>query len=1002
MAVPALAATSAASVDIRPQPLASALQDLARQTGAELLFDQALVRGLEARAVRGRMTAEGALPRLLDGTSLTVRRAASGALIIERRATAPLARQDAAVPEILIVGRRTQNSDIRRLENDVQPYQVTTGKQILEAHRDTIDQYFNSRIPANTEIVPPSLLPNGETKSEIDLRGLGPEATLVLVDGRRLPGIPAVQLALLQSDLNAIPLHSIERVETLTGTAGGIYGFGALGGVVNVVLRRDYRGVELHATGGISSRSDARRLSLEGRLGFTPDGGRTDVMLYLSRVRSEPLLSGQRDFLSRDRQLNAVLAPDLFRNSIPAFPLGNSIGVFAFGGTNLVFKPEFGGEALSSDHSFLPEGFTGNQAQLVSLLGQHAGQFDLVPSSSEDTAELGSNQRADALIATVRHHFSSSVDAYFDALVLRNHGRYSSHSSSGYMYLSPGSPLNPFQEFIVVTFPAPPANFIKRVGFDTRRFTGGLIIGLPLSWRGTAEATFGSVRVNSVSANGMYYNGPILPVFQGPVSPDFNPFGDWNLFQKAASAFLVNAANSYTVHNRYREQSLRLAGPLFATAAGPTTLTLLAQRRRESIPSYSATFKTDAFGTPTTFHNAFDSRRSRTQSFYAELRSKIFADRAPLPLFRDLEVQLAARNDRQNFVFTRDNGALDVAPRKHATFSGTAYTAGAKTTPIPWLTLRGSYATGEVPPPLEELLDNVSPSSFSLAKDPKRGNSYLGTGGSYVAKQGGSPDLTTVRANTLSIGAVLSPFGPDGARLAVDYSRIRTTRDVFMLTEDMVLSHEDLFAGRVTREPLSDADRARGYTAGRITVLDSRAINAGGRNIETIDGRFDWPTEFLGGRLHLYGIGTLQLHNVQRGPFVADTEFVSYNGGPLKWRANGGLDWSAGPLTIGGNVQYFGRYRIYPPNQGPFVSGLMVEIQGSKWVPSQAYFDLYASRRFHLGTGSGHLATVDLGIVNVFDKTPPRESSFSFLGDNYSRYGDPRRRRFELALSTEF
>ena len=106
-----------------------------------------------------------------------------------------------------------------------------------------------------------------------------------------------------QPDLNAIPLHAIERIETLTGTAGGIYGFGALGGVVNVVLRRDYRGLDLHATGGVSTYGDARRLSLEARLGFTPDGGRTDVMIYASRAWSQPLSEGQRGYEARAQAL---------------------------------------------------------------------------------------------------------------------------------------------------------------------------------------------------------------------------------------------------------------------------------------------------------------------------------------------------------------------------------------------------------------------------------------------------------------------------------------------------------------------------------------------------------------------------------------------------------------------------------------------------------------------------------------------------------------------------
>jgi outer membrane receptor protein involved in Fe transport len=177
------------------------------------------------------------------------------------------------------------------------------------------------------------LLDNGETVSEIDLRGLGSNGTLILLDGRRLPSIPTSDrpLSFRQADLNAIPLHAIARVETLTGTAGGIYGFGALGGVVNVILKRDYRGVDLHGTAGITSRGDARRLGLEGRIGFTPNEGRTDVMLYLGHTRSRPLLLGDRDYGLRDRVAINEFAPDVYDTlaRIGTYS-SNSVGIFTF------------------------------------------------------------------------------------------------------------------------------------------------------------------------------------------------------------------------------------------------------------------------------------------------------------------------------------------------------------------------------------------------------------------------------------------------------------------------------------------------------------------------------------------------------------------------------------------------------------------------------------------------------------------------------------------------
>ena len=142
----------------------------------------------------GSVTAEVALQRLLAETNLRLRRAQSGAWIVERPDTPPLAQPDAPVPEVVIVtGRRLFNADIRRSENDVQPYKVPTKAEILGAHRDDVDQYFRSRVTSNASVIPPSLTQSGSTQSEFDVRGLGAASTLVLVDGRRMPGLPAAR-----------------------------------------------------------------------------------------------------------------------------------------------------------------------------------------------------------------------------------------------------------------------------------------------------------------------------------------------------------------------------------------------------------------------------------------------------------------------------------------------------------------------------------------------------------------------------------------------------------------------------------------------------------------------------------------------------------------------------------------------------------------------------------------------------------------------------------------
>jgi outer membrane receptor protein involved in Fe transport len=1000
VAGPAVARVNAMSVDIRAGPLADALLNLASQSGVELLFDRDQVAGLQARPIHDRLTFDTALQSLLRDTGLTVRRTSFGVIIVEQRIAPPLARPDVTVPEVLVIGRRSQNADIRRLETDIQPYRVATGAQIVEADRDNLDQFFRSRVPSNAIAVPPSLDVKGETLSEIDLRGLGSNATLVLIDGRRMPSVPAPIFGFRQPDLNAVPLHAIERVEILTGAAGGIHGFGALGGVVNVVLARGERGAELHATSGVTSRGDSRQFTLEGQIGFSPDDGRTEVSLYASGFHSEPLLTGRRGYVSEDTALAGQFAPLILQ---ALRPNGNSVFVYGTSGSpTLTFKPQFGGATIDARYSLLPAGLSGAPAEVASALIQNAGRFDTGLSDGGAATGITSNPRSAAVLANVRRKFDGGLEAYLDAVMLWDRGRYVAQKGNGIALFPASSPFNPFVQSVQVSFPVAGFNLERTSHFDSARYTAGLLAPLPLDWRAVGEFTAGSAHYSSTQTLIDY-----TPPFVFTPGPDPNPFGSWTAFQASLASYMATTVNMQAITNRYRDLSLRLAGPVFKAPGGPATLTLLAERRTESVPAYLNLTGNSASPSVT----RFAARTSATASIYAELRSRVFGESAPAPV-RNLEVQLAVRHDRETDAFARNPRAPDTTERLRARFDGTVYTVGAKVSPAPWLTLRGSYATGATPPPLADLIETIVTTNFlGPLDDPKRGGRVVGRS-PVTFKLAGSPELGTVRASTTSYGAILAPLGQDGPRLSIDYSSIRKTDDVFRPTQQLVIDHEATWPERVVRGPLTDADRALGYSAGPITVLDTRAANAAGLKVDTIDAHLEWRPRLLDGRLRLYGDATYYVRQVQTAPFQKEVELVGLLGRPLERRANAGAEWSIGSVTVGANVQYFGSYRIYPAGQPDSVIGQAVSLQGAARVPSQTYLDLHASWRGRLRVaGAAQNVRADLGVINVFDRSPPRESAYSlaqFSGigvagpPGYSRYGDPRQRRFLLTLSAAF
>ena len=106
--------------------------------------------------------------------------------------------------------------------------------------------------------------------ADIDLRGLGSSRTLVLIDGRRAPKAP---FSGQSSDLNAVPLAAVERIEILSDGASAVYGSDAIGGVVNIILRKDYNGAELRYGKGQTKITGGDTEEAQAIMGISSDRG---------------------------------------------------------------------------------------------------------------------------------------------------------------------------------------------------------------------------------------------------------------------------------------------------------------------------------------------------------------------------------------------------------------------------------------------------------------------------------------------------------------------------------------------------------------------------------------------------------------------------------------------------------------------------------------------------------------------------------------------------------
>ena len=167
---------------------------------------------------------------------------AAGAVGLFGLVSAPAFAQDsdeeaAKMQRIEVTGSRVKRADVE----GALPVSVITREQIdasgdvsvADVMRDTTFASFGNFRPQSGS--------SAQGLADINLRGLGSNRTLVLIDGRRAPKAPFADSA---QDLNAIPLAAVERIEILSDGASAVYGSDAIGGVVNIVLRKDFEGAE--------------------------------------------------------------------------------------------------------------------------------------------------------------------------------------------------------------------------------------------------------------------------------------------------------------------------------------------------------------------------------------------------------------------------------------------------------------------------------------------------------------------------------------------------------------------------------------------------------------------------------------------------------------------------------------------------------------------------------------------------------------------------------------
>jgi iron complex outermembrane receptor protein len=374
--------------------------------------------------------------RLLGGGTLLL---ASSLFLSPAQAQEDATSGDAPIEEITVTGSRIRRDEFSS-PSPIQVLDVDSGRQLgitsisemlqraTVANGQQIDQSLNTNAGNSNATEAPAT--GGVGSSNIDLRGLGPERTLVMVNGRRM-GSVGVRGAPAQPDINMIPFAMVERVEVLTEGVSAVYGADAVAGVVNVIMRDDFEGFEVSATTEIPNDSGGGIGKLSLIAGSQSD--RASIIFGAEVATRDRVKTGDRDFSSCYREIeqteagqilstcyqtffdNVILAPGVVDQNT-GLVSGEDWFFYTPGQTNL-------GIPGYSDWNALPDPQAMNPANGNTNTFRNFGYFDFYNDQDERRrADLVGELNRFSLVTTgkVNLDWWSNEEFFFEAYYLNN------------------------------------------------------------------------------------------------------------------------------------------------------------------------------------------------------------------------------------------------------------------------------------------------------------------------------------------------------------------------------------------------------------------------------------------------------------------------------------------------------------------------------------------------------------------------------------------------------
>jgi iron complex outermembrane receptor protein len=810
-------------------------------------------------------------------------------------------------------------------------------------------------------------------------RGLGPNSTLVLINGRRAPTHGKSGKAV---DLNSIPMAAISRIEILKDGASAIYGTDAIGGVMNIILRTDYQGAEASAYTNVTEAGGGnihRGSLIVGHGDLDSDG--FNVMATASFTKNEKLESRQRAF-ANGFQPSRGLSPDTtgtpYANQLTGAntALGTGFKVPGDANTYLQANPlSFQGkcdtvEGMSQYQTALWKDVTSPLRSTYSCAYDYGGDY-VMQSPSEQTNLL---LRGTYKLAPDHKMFVEAIGSRSQVISILTPAQISTTLAAGNAYPVGGQYYQDLTSIIPSFDRTKPIIYKWRanpLGNRTQENTtesGRLLVGMEGTLRNW-DYKVGLSKAQSTShmelLDGYAYTTDFYRVLgSGIVNP-------WSVDGKQTQAAMdAIEATKYrgafqTGKTTMTQLDGTVSGELFDLPAGKLAMAAGFDFRRESY-----LYTQDVAAEPILLSPGNANLPKATRDVKA-----LFAEFI-VPVTKDLELQLAVRRDDYSVIGATTN------PKVAFRYQ-----------PASWLLFRGSANKGFLAPSFTQLYTGALPQEMSSGVVDTVGCAAHPNDPRFCAPDrfdylsGGNQNLKPETSKQGTLGIVVEPF--KGFSASIDWWAINMKDRILNRTPTIVLQNPVALAENIIRNP-----------DGTIQYIQAGWINAAGAKTRGIDLGLRGDGKFEGG---WKWSATLD------GTWTDSFKFAEIEGQPykeyvgqfftrdlyLKWKHSATFSVTKGDWNVLVSNNFASGYKDQLPNAG-------------KGTPPAGFDpDVSSYTRFGLATTyKGFKNTsITFGVQNLFDRDPPftAHNVDDVVGAGWDpRVADPRGRAYTLNLSYKF